>query len=89
MAQSATFMQRFVATDVTFKRTLDGMSVNLANTQGLRDIAFAVPLGYAPQVHAPWLAYRGVDQAAGVFAITDDRKTAEIALLPASTDGLR
>jgi hypothetical protein len=82
MAQSASFMQRFVTTDVTFNRTLDGVIVHLANTGGLRDIAFAVPLGYAPKVRAPWLAYRGVDQAAGVFAITDDRKSAEIALLP-------
>jgi hypothetical protein len=91
MAQSASFMQRFVATDVTFKRTPDGMSVHLANTQGLRDIAFTVPLGYAPQVRAPWLAYRGADQAADVFAVTDDRKTAEIALVPAGRgiDGLR
>jgi peptidoglycan/xylan/chitin deacetylase (PgdA/CDA1 family) len=82
MAQSASFMQRFVTTDVTFNRTLDGVIVHLANTGGLRDIAFAVPLVYAPKVRAPWLAYRGVDQAAGVFAITDDRKSAEIALSP-------
>jgi peptidoglycan/xylan/chitin deacetylase (PgdA/CDA1 family) len=85
MAQSASFMQRFVATYVTFSRTLDGISVHLANGQGLRDIAFAVPFGYAPQPRAPWLAYRGVDQTAGVFAITDDRKTADISFFLSST----
>ncbi len=78
MAQSATFLQRFVTTNDTFERTTHGMIVHLANGKGLRDIAFAVPFGYVPQVRTPWLAYRGAEQASGVFAITDNRKTADI-----------
>lgn len=78
MAQSASFMQRFVATNVTFERAPHGMIVHLANGNGLRDIAFAVPFGYSLQARTPWLAYRGADRASGVFAITDDRKTADI-----------
>jgi hypothetical protein len=80
-------MSRFVATDVTFRRTVDGMTIYLANAQGLRDIAFTVPPGYAPQGRLAGLAYRGADRGAAVYAVTDDRKVADIRLSSLRADG--
>jgi hypothetical protein len=43
MVTAAEFMDRFMATTSSFTRADDGVHVRLANPQGLRSIAFAIP----------------------------------------------
>jgi hypothetical protein len=84
LAESATFLQRFIATKYRFSRTNYGMTVHLENASGLHDIAFTAPAGYVPHERPSWLADHGTDRGANVYSVADDRKTVDVALFAPS-----
>jgi hypothetical protein len=79
MSDSATFMQRFIGTTFAFRRMPSGVTVELANPEGLADVAFAAPPGTALRSLPSWLADRGMEGDLHVYAVRDGRTMAELA----------
>jgi hypothetical protein len=81
MADSAAFMDRFVATKSSFQRTAEGVHVQLYNAHGLRSIAFAVPTAWIRAKAVPaGLRSTGVQRGYTVLTVDRNADTLDVTI---------
>jgi hypothetical protein len=81
MVDMSTFMDRFVATTSSFTRSADGVHVELANQNGLRDIAFAVPTAWINAGALPaGLHKAGTQRTYTILSVESNDKTFDATL---------
>jgi hypothetical protein len=86
MASASAFMDRFVTTSSSFRKTPAGIEVQLHNDAGLHAIAFALPSAWLPPTTKPPLGVRrtSTDGGYAIFAVDNDPRDLDITFTGAS-----
>jgi hypothetical protein len=86
MPAAAAFMDRFVATTSTFLKTPSGIQVVLHNPNGLRSIAFALPVSWlaAGAPPPPGVRRTSTDGGYAIFTVAQDVRDIDITFTGAS-----
>ena len=86
MASAAAFMDRFVTTESTFLKTPAGVQVVLHNPNGLRSVAFALPVAWltAGAPLPPGVRRTSTDGGYAIFTVAQDVHDLDVTFTGAS-----
>lgn len=85
MPSAAAFMDRFIATKSSFIKTANGVQVVLHNPDGLRSIAFALPVAWlAAAAPPPGIRRTSTDSGYAIFSVAQDVRDIDVTFTGAS-----